>query len=727
MLRLALSGYPHARARGLILSLSRTRSEIRSLHNPNLNSFRTSSDFEAPKSYSTPKAHPTWKDSSGRGTATSFRRGGTVEWDRLTVLEMVGSMSWATSRTRSRIGAIVVGMAVLILTTAVIPMLSTPSAVPSGAGPLAAASGGSIKLRSAGIGPTTVSLYWTYSSGGFGCPRDATCGISLKVSYPKNGSSPEGIGFAKSAGTAYAYGATPGVTYAWQVTWYCFSFYAGPCGTVDSNILRLTQPAAATLSYTQPSSTSAQFIWNNNAAYGGLVVFGSYQVMEAVNGGPYSAVTTITAESTMTYTVNGLLSGSSYSFYLNTTDQCSGCPGGTYPSSSFSNIETLGAPVPPSTYSVTFTESGLHPGTSWSVTLDGVPQSATASTITFSEADGTYAYTVGSVAGYTANPSSGSVTVNGAGVSASITFTAVPPTTYDVSFTETGLPTGTSWSVTLAGTTHTSTASTITFSEGHGIYAYTISVVPGYATPAYTGSIDVHGSSVTQSVAWTQVTYAVTFEESALPAGSSWSVSLQGTVHSSTTTNVVFNEPNGSYSYTVSSASGYTSRPSSGTTTVNGKSVTQAITFSVAPSGPTIGSFSASASTITLGSSVTFTVTAAGGAGALSYAYAGLPSGCSSANVSALTCTPTVTGSFAVEVTVTDPASRSTTATVTLTVNPPGATEGGSAGNTILGLPASEAYAVFAAIAIAIVVGGTVAVVRSRRKRMMSPPPPPRP
>src|SRR2546428_967494 len=156
MLRLALSGYPHARARGLILSLSRTRSEIRSLHNPNLNSFRTSSDFEAPKSYSTPKAHPTWKDSSGRGTATSFRRGGTVEWDRLTVLEMVGSMSWATSRTRSRIGAIVVGMADLILTTAEASLLFTPPPASSRAGALAGAAGGSTQTTSPGNVATTL-------------------------------------------------------------------------------------------------------------------------------------------------------------------------------------------------------------------------------------------------------------------------------------------------------------------------------------------------------------------------------------------------------------------------------------------------------------------------------------------------------------------------------------------------------------------------------------------
>ena len=76
----------------------------------------------------------------------------------------------------------------------------------------------------------------------------------------------------------------------------------------------------------------------------------------------------------------------------------------------------------PSTYSVTFPQSGLPAGTSWSVTLNGQTLSSTTSTITFSEPNGTYAYTVGAVNGYTATPSSGSVTVNGVSQTVAITF-----------------------------------------------------------------------------------------------------------------------------------------------------------------------------------------------------------------------------------------------------------------------------------------------------------------
>jgi len=50
-------------------------------------------------------------------------------------------------------------------------------------------------------------------------------------------------------------------------------------------------------------------------------------------------------------------------------------------------------------YSVTFTESGLPSGTSWSVTLNGNTESSTTNTISFSEPNGTYSYVVASVTG----------------------------------------------------------------------------------------------------------------------------------------------------------------------------------------------------------------------------------------------------------------------------------------------------------------------------------------
>mgnify|MGYP001772731565 CR=1 FL=1 len=81
---------------------------------------------------------------------------------------------------------------------------------------------------------------------------------------------------------------------------------------------------------------------------------------------------------------------------------------------------------------------------------------------------------------------------------------------YSVTFNETGLPPGTSWSVTLNGTTRSSTSSTITFVVPPGVYYYNVSPVPGYYATPSAGSIDVNGSNVTVHVTFTPKTFIMT-------------------------------------------------------------------------------------------------------------------------------------------------------------------------------------------------------------------------
>ena len=85
------------------------------------------------------------------------------------------------------------------------------------------------------------------------------------------------------------------------------------------------------------------------------------------------------------------------------------------------SILAMGKPI--TTYFVTFKESGLTSGTSWSVTLNGTMESSTTSTITFSVPNGTYTFSIGTVTGYNSLSSSGSLTVSGSSVSTNIIFT----------------------------------------------------------------------------------------------------------------------------------------------------------------------------------------------------------------------------------------------------------------------------------------------------------------
>lgn len=155
-------------------------------------------------------------------------------------------------------------------------------------------------------------------------------------------------------------------------------------------------------------------------------------------------------------------------------------------------------------YSVTFSETGLGPGVTWYVNSTGSPGFASAAFAVTDAAgqsfglgnltNGTYAFSVAlSSRSYgTTGPLSGSFTVNGGAVTVTYVYTLV---TFQVTFSIAGLPSGSTWSVTLDDVPQSSTGTTITFSEPNGTYTYSVSVPTGYTVSAGT-SISVVGSPV---------------------------------------------------------------------------------------------------------------------------------------------------------------------------------------------------------------------------------------
>jgi photosystem II stability/assembly factor-like uncharacterized protein len=135
---------------------------------------------------------------------------------------------------------------------------------------------------------------------------------------------------------------------------------------------------------------------------------------------------------------------------------------------------------------------------------------------------------------------------------------ATPYQNYTISFTETGLPTGTQWSVTLNGTTKSSTTNTITFSEPNGTYSYGIATVnKSYVPVPSSGTFTVNREPVNVSIIFKLQTYTITFIENGLPPGTSWSVTVNGITKYSTGENITFTLINGTYAYNVNVPSGY--------------------------------------------------------------------------------------------------------------------------------------------------------------------------
>jgi len=157
----------------------------------------------------------------------------------------------------------------------------------------------------------------------------------------------------------------------------------------------------------------------------------------------------------VTFTENGLSNGVGWSVTLNGFEQGSTAggspitflePNESSPGYSFTVTPITGETETPSSghiivngqnvgqtvvfapnayYTVTFTENGLPSGTQWSVTLGSTTHYSTGTTIAFGGlADGYYDWSAPAQGNYAPQPSGSQVTVNGANVGVSITFTA---------------------------------------------------------------------------------------------------------------------------------------------------------------------------------------------------------------------------------------------------------------------------------------------------------------
>jgi hypothetical protein len=235
-------------------------------------------------------------------------------------------------------------------------------------------------------------------------------------------------------------------------------------------------------------------------------------------------------------------------------------------------------------YHVWFNETGLPVGTNWHVTLGGTFLNSNTSSIEFTMSNNTsgYPFKVGTLAGYRASTYSGTIVVNGAPVAELITWTQV---TFELQFIASGLPAGKNWSVTLTGQNITAENQStvnpfIIFYVANGTYNFTVGTPPGYVASPSPGSVVIRNSSRNITIGIGTVSYAVYFNETGLPPGLIWAITVNGQYHSSNTSSILTNEGNGSYTYIVNGLRGYFPIPSGGSYHVNGTPVVINITFS---------------------------------------------------------------------------------------------------------------------------------------------------
>ncbi len=242
------------------------------------------------------------------------------------------------------------------------------------------------------------------------------------------------------------------------------------------------------------------------------------------------------------------------------------------------------------TYEVILFEDGLPSGTNWTLTFDGTNHATTSTAFEFWEKNGSFNYSAEVLPGYATTPASGEVLVDGGSVIQLITYLA---TGYEVTFSETGLPSGTAWWVSLdGGAAVESTSASLMIPAADGNHTYQVYAPEDYPTAVYSagttaGSVNVDGAPVAApSIKFTSLIWSITFTESGLPKGTGWSVNLseEGTGWNSTESSSgsqisyagLFNAE---YCYVINGVAGYVSSPTTGCLELSGASQKVPVTF----------------------------------------------------------------------------------------------------------------------------------------------------
>ena len=235
-------------------------------------------------------------------------------------------------------------------------------------------------------------------------------------------------------------------------------------------------------------------------------------------------------------------------------------------------------------YPVTFSEVGLQVyRPSWGLSINGtVAETYSGAGIgecsyTIDLPNGTYDYTVWNAVGYSVSPITGTIKVNGFSVTTDITYTSIE---YPVTFSESGLPSGTIWSITLNGTVEATASSELQFTLPNGNYVFTVNSISAYSALPKQGLVSVSGSSKSEAISFLEVKYGVTFTETGLPSGVYWYVNGSGlSGYESTQASLSFNLSNGTYSFTVSNLSSFYTTTTHFTVIVSGRNVTEVVEY----------------------------------------------------------------------------------------------------------------------------------------------------
>ena len=266
---------------------------------------------------------------------------------------------------------------------------------------------------------------------------------------------------------------------------------------------------ALQMSQTNQSLLSLSYVVNASSINGQVLIFGvqkAYNVTFSESGLPSGTewFVNISGEqssgpinSGSTYSLY-MLNGT-YSYSISTTDK-EFKPVYTDTFAVSGSSLSVNVTYEPVVYAVTFSESGLPASVPWFVNISGETPSGAILSTTFSKSlqNGSYVFTsTTSDLNYAAHYTS-TFKVSGANLSIIVTFNQIR---FAVTFTEAGLPAGTSWNITVDGVNHVVAGTSLTIYLLNGTYSYSAKLA-GYTTVNGTGNVTVSGNQVSISISF---------------------------------------------------------------------------------------------------------------------------------------------------------------------------------------------------------------------------------
>ncbi|MCL4451193.1 MAG: hypothetical protein M1327_01015 [Candidatus Thermoplasmatota archaeon] len=142
-----------------------------------------------------------------------------------------------------------------------------------------------------------------------------------------------------------------------------------------------------------------------------------------------------------------------------------------------------------------------------------------------------------------------------------------PNSTIDV--TETGLPRGTFWSISVGNESYSSIQSMLVIYVPNGFYNYSINQIPGYISNQLNGRIAAIYKEEYLNITFSSFKYSILIEEAGLASNHTWSVLIDNKIIYVNGSHTTIYLPNGTYNFSVSS-SGFESQNRSYTIFVTG-------------------------------------------------------------------------------------------------------------------------------------------------------------